>query len=360
MKRRRRSLVRQLSVGLATLICVWPAVARAQSNGAVRKEAADSIWKKIFVIGGETNSDTFVEPRQLVVTGDVLVVLDAGTREVRGFDAHTGQPRFVLKATGVGPGEFRRPSQLASTPTGFGILDQADARFTTFDRKGTAQWTAVVSNVFSTNGICVQNAVGIGMRVTSTISRHDSSIVAFDSTGKQRAVLTIPWKEYVRGGVEFAYNHHAIVSSPGGDCVVAPMFGSEWAVVPARGAPRVYRYVEPGPQPVVAVNDKVLERTITKVTIQHAQTSDTPQAARFVVSRGDTVIVNAAASKTFPSRWLDYYRLSTGQYLYSRKLPVACVGIAIADDGTFYLSVITSTQQFVVAMRPSAPNSLRR
>jgi outer membrane protein assembly factor BamB len=337
---------RRMAVFVA--VTVTAAVGRAQP-APVRRLPADSIWRRLWAIGVESTSETFVEPRQIVVSNGLVLVLDMGTREVHALDARTGATRFVLKATGEGPGEFRRPAMITATPNGFAIIDHATARLTTYDARGRFRWSTTLTDVFSINGVCIRD----GHRIVATLTRRDSSVVEFDSTGRRVAVRSIPWRELVRDAVGFAYFHSTSAASAAGTCVSAPLFGAEWAVIPPTGAPRVFRVVEPGPQPVVVVTKRVLEQTLTKRTVQNNQQSDTPQASRAAMIVGDTVILNASATRTFPNQWLDYFRASTGEYRYSRKLPVIANAIAAGTDGTLYLTHIGEKSSTVVALRPA-------
>lgn len=327
----------------------WKPVLPAAFSPSVRRLPADSLWRQTWIVGAEKSSDeTFVEPRQLAVTGELLAVLDLGTREVRALDLKTGATRFVLKATGDGPGEFRRPAWLAGTPNGFAIIDHANARLTTFDRTGRFRWSTPMRDVFAMNGLCI----GADSHVLSTLSRRDSSLIDVDSLGRVRSVRSVPWQQLVRGAVGFAYSH-VTSNAVNGQCVVAPLFGSEWAVVSATGAPRRFALLEPGAQPVVTVTTKVLDRSLTTVVAEQNQQSDTEQASRGAVMRGDTAIVYAAHTKSSPLRWLDYYDTRSGAYLYSRKLPFIAIALAVGADGTFYVTRIGESRSVIVAIQPA-------
>ncbi len=319
----------------------------------VRRFAADSIWRRVWIVGSDSTSDTFVEPRQVSVTGDLVVVLDLGTREVRGLDARSGVTRFVLKPTGQGPGEFRRPALLAATPHGFAVLDHASARLTAYDRTARRQWDAVLDNVFSIDGLCVRN----GPRVVVKLQRRDSAIVEYDTTGRRTAVRSFPWKAVTTTDAGFA--HAAITgdASANGECVVAPLFGPEWGVATAAGPLRAFPLKEPGVPAVVRVSERVLDRTLSKVTLQTSQSSDTHHASRGAFIRGDTAIVYASRTRESPYKLLDYYSARTGEYLHSRKLPFSFIDLTIGTDGTFYGTLISATEQAIIAMRPERPKT---
>lgn len=328
---------------------------RASNAPIVRRYAPDSLWRRVWIVGSDSTSDTFVEPRQITVTGDLVAVLDAGTREVHALDARTGVTRFVLKPRGQGPGEFKRPAMLAASPDGFVVLDHANARLTAYDRTGRRAWDAVLDNIFVIDGLCVRN----GPSVVVKLKRRDSSIVEYDTTGRRTAVRSFPWKFVPPNDPGFAYSAFTSDASPQGDCVVAPIFGSEWGVAAAAGPPRVFGLKEPGVPAVVVTSERILQRTLTRVLVEGSQQSDTRHASRGALIRGDTAIVYAARTQQFPLRVLDYYSVRTGDYLFSRRLPYSFNTLTIGADGTFYGILISQTELAVIAMRPESPQSRR-
>lgn len=328
-----------------------PAAAGTTNAPVTRRFAADSLWRRVWFVGADSTSDTFVEPRQVSVTGDVVVVLDEGTREVHGLDTRTGATRFVLKPRGQGPGEFKRPAMLAATPVGFAVLDHANARLTAYDRQARRQWDAVLGDIFSIDGLCVR----AGPRVVAKLKRRDSSIVEYDSTGRRTAMRSFPWKAVPPNPVGFAFAAFTSDASATGACVIAPIFGAEWGVAPASGPLRTFALKEPGEPAVITVTERILDRTWNRVTIEGNQQSDTKQASRGAMIRGDTAIVYAAHTKQAPLTLLDYYDARSGAYLYSRKLPFVFNALTVGPDGTFYGTLIRTAQQAVVAMRTERP-----
>jgi hypothetical protein len=319
----------------------------APSAPAIRRFTADSLWRRVWLVGADSTSDRFVEPRQISATGDVVVVLDEGTREVHGLDARTGATRFLLKPRGQGPGEFKRPAMLAATPDGFVVLDHANARLTAYDRSARRQWDAVLDNIFIIDGLCVRT----GPRVVAKLKRRDSAIVEYDTTGRRTAVRSFPWKQVPPNDVGFAYSAFTSDASPTGTCVTAPIFGGEWGVAPPSGPLRTFALKEPGAPAVITVTQRILDRTWNRVTVEGTQQSETKHASRGAMTRGDTAIVYAAHTKQYPLTLLDYYDARTGAYLHSRKLPFTFNAITVGPDGTFYGTRISNTQQAIVALR---------
>lgn len=68
---------------------------------------------------------------------------------------------------------------------------------------------------------------------------------------------------------------------------------------------------------------------------------------------GDTAVINAAHTRELPNKWLDFYLLRTGAYVYSRRLPFDMNAGAIGADGTLYITRIESTSAWVIALKPA-------
>lgn len=332
------------------LSVVLPHAVAAQATAPARRFVADSVWRVVWTAGTSANSETFVEPRQVVASGDAVFVLDMGTREVRGFDQRTGGQRLLMAARGVGPGEFKRPAKLVATPTGFAVLDYAAARLTGFTTQGKAEWDIVIPDAFGVADFCVRDRG----RVLADYRRRDSSLVEFDTTGRRTSVRRIPWSVPRAAPAGFAHEAFFSPSSSSGACVLAGFFGREWAVIdgPLGAGARVLRYVEAGLEPAVQERDVVKDRTLSKIAVTTTQTSTTEGIVKGAMVRGDTVILLGAQTKAFPHRLLDYYDLKTGRYLVSRRLPFAAIALTIAGDGTFYATVIDAKTQALIAMRP--------
>jgi len=315
----------------------------------IRTMAADSSWQRVWVVGTDTTKETFIEPRQLVVSGDLVLVLDAGTREIRSFDARTGAQRFIQPARGIGPGEYKRPALLAATPTGYAVLDQATSRLSAFGLDRRLQWDAVVPDVFQLQGLCIDAKQSAWL----SYRRRDSSIVVVDSAGVRRAVYRIPWRIARPTTVDFAHEAFTSATSRDGRCAIAPLFGSEWATVnTATGRLQTYAYREAGAEPVMKTTQRILDRSLSEVVVQNTNTTDAPPISHGVMQRGDTVIVYAWMTSKQPRRTLDYFHGRTGRYLHSRVLPTHFDALTIGPDGTFYGTRI-GEPSVLIAIRPT-------
>lgn len=314
----------------------------------VRRFAPDTGWTRVWSVGSDTTTDLLIEPRHVTVSGDVVAVLDDGTREVRAFDRRTGAPRFVLMPRGQGPGEFKRPTVLASTPTGFAVLDGENSRLTAYDRKGMMEWDIVLDDFSTIGGLCIRR----GPSISVFHQRAENSVVDYDTTGRRTAVRSYAWSEPQARTAAFAFTSFVSNVSDTGSCILAPLFNSHWIKVLPEGPLQSYWYKEPGGAPVLATQESLLGRSGTKVAIQTTTSSDSPQAARGALIVGDTAIIAAAHTKQFRYRILDYHKLSTGEYLYSRLTPLIFNSLAIGADGTFYVTYIDEQRQALIALKP--------
>lgn len=321
--------------------------------------APDSVWEFVWIVGKDKTSGVFAEPRQIVANQEEVIVLDGATREVRVLDVATGRIQLTKPATGVGPGEFKRPALLVQSPEGFAVLDHASGRLSNFSLDGKLLWDFSVPGAYELAGICIPS----GNAIVVQYNRLVDNVVHFDTAGRSLATTSIPWtnvkREVTLVGLT-GYMSNAV--RPSG-CAFAPLYGSEWVYQPADSStpPTVHSFVEPGDEPVLETSERILAKDGKHVDIELAQRVNAPVVAQGVQAIHDTVVINAWTTKQFPRRILDYHHLPSGRYLYSRVLPFAVNGFAIAPDGTFIVSHIGETDQIVMAMRPVArPNSANK
>ena len=101
------------------------------------------------------------------------------------------------------------------------------------------------------------------------------------------------------------------------------------------------------------VDSKLVEGTRKNGILQVVEKSNVDPIARSAHQIGDTLIVAAGATKRDPLRLLDYYLISTGRYLHSRRLPSVLTALSVGTDGTFYAASIDAEVSWVVAFTPS-------
>lgn len=321
-----------------------------------RSFAADSGWEILWIVGQDKTSGVFAEPRQIIANKARVVVLDGGTREVRVLDLSTGDIRLTKMATGVGPGEFKRPALLAQSVEGFAILDHASGRLSNFSVAGDLLWDFPLPDMFELAGICIPNEESVIVQY----NRLHDNVVHLDTAGRRLATKIVPWTNMEREVVLVGLTGFMSNRVHSGGCAFAPLHGAEWVHQPASSdvTPKVHAFVEPGDDPIFETTERILAKDGSKVDVELTQISNSPVVAQGVQAIHDTVVINAWTTKQFPRRILDYHHLPSGRYLYSRVLPFVVNGFAIAPDGTFIVSHIGDTDQIVMAMRPVArPNS---
>jgi len=335
-RRTNHQMTTAIAIGVLATVSHLPSLAHAQrspqSSQIQRRFAADSFWAPLWSRGGSKEPDLLSEPRHVVVTHGVVVVLEEGTREVMGFDALTGVSRFTKQATGVGPGEFRRPARIVATPTGFGVLDHASARLTVFDSAARFAWDAVIQDAISTDGLCVRRG-GVLTKVGGGVK----SVLATDSTGKLQSRRSID--SLATEDADFAWVARVVGPDSRGNCAIVRLFGAGWYLVAPNGALTLFPYVEGSPLPKVTTTILKKERVGSKTVYEtQSNTNDVPAVADAMVV-GDTLIVRARSSGKNLLRMLDYYELPSGRYIHSRRLPSIATSLAAAPAGVFYATV---------------------
>ncbi|QJR34421.1 6-bladed beta-propeller [Gemmatimonas groenlandica] len=330
----------------------------AQQSPTIRRFRADSFYIREWVRGGTKDPDLLVEPRSLAVTEHVVVVLDAGTREIHAFDLTTGAKRFVLNATGEGPGEFKRPMQIVASARHVGVLDAATSRLTVYSDSGRFLWTTRVPDGPVVETICLLPRGLIRVKYLGATR----AIAMIDSSGRTLSRTSLPVVTALQKAPSFANSAYIADGCAGESMAVAPFFGGSWYSISSSGAAKRFSYIEAGDEAVVVTKQRRLERTATHVTTQTTMTTEVSPIARGAMQRGDTVIIEAGATKTYPHQLLDYYRASDGAYLYSRRLPFTPTALAIAPDGRLFAASIGTETSLVVALSttPLSPRDIAK
>jgi len=319
---------------------------RAQRSPTTRRFHADSFYIREWVRGGTKDPDLLVEPRAIAITDQVVVVLDAGTREVHAFDLTSGAKRFVLKATGEGPGEFKQPIQVAATARHVGVLDAATSRLTVYSDSGRFLWTTLVPDGPAVETMCLLPRGRIRVKYLGATR----AIALIDSSGHTLARTSLPVATARQNAPSFANSAYIADACAGESLALAPFFGRVWYSIALNGAARRFPYVEAGEEAVVTTKQRRLERTAKQIATQTTMTTEVSPIARGAMQRGDTVIVEAGATKIHAHQLLDYYRASDGAYLYSRRLPFTPTALAIAPNGRLVAAAIGPETSLIVAL----------
>lgn len=310
--------------------------------------AADSFWTRTWVRGGTSEAELLVEPRHLAVAGANIVVLDMGTREVLGFSLANGRTVFHHRATGEGPGEFRRPGLLAPSPDGFLLLDHATSRLSRFDSNGRYRASTPVSNGFAVESVCANDS---GTILLKLMGARDALHTLLPD-GKRVDVRSLPWPG--RGAESILSSGVLAGAGASAMCALLPRYGSEWLVVPRSGASAVHRYVRAHRGAEVRTSEQVLERSIGGKRVEQTQLVDGEPAIVEAFAVGDTVIVRDGGDRAAGYRILDYYLLPSGRYLHSRRIPPGFTRLAAAGGGTFVGAHLGEELSSLVALSATA------
>lgn len=342
--------------GLITgiMIAMWPLHAQtAQRSSGPRQFRTDSFYVQEWIRGGRKEPDLLVEPRELAVTHNAVIMLDLGTREVHALDLISGITRFVLKATGEGPGEFRRPMHIAATPQLIGVLDAATSRLSVYSAIGKFLWTTPVADGSAVESMCLLPRGTLRVKYLGA----DQAIATIDSSGRVLTRSSMPRGRELERAPSFANAAFMADGCRSTAVAVTPYFGPWWYSVALNGTAQRFAYVEPGREAIVTTKIKRRERTGSTETTQSTMTTDVDAITRGAVQHGDTVVVEAGGTKLLPSQLLDYYVGTTGAYAYSRRLPFTPNALTISADGSLYLASIGNETSAIVRLTttPTSP-----
>ncbi|WP_373065199.1 6-bladed beta-propeller [Gemmatimonas sp.] len=333
-------------LSLVAGLCQPTLALQAQAKPTVRQFRTDSFYIREWIRGGVKEPDVLVEPREIAVTQNAVIVLDAGTREVHALDLRNGRTRFVLKATGEGPGEFKRPTHIATTTHLVGVLDQATSRITVYSDSGRYLWTTTVPDGSSVEAMCMLPRGVLRVKYAGAVS----ALATIDSTGRILWRSSLPTKPELQKAPTFANSAFLADGCAEGVMTVAPSFGASWYRVTMRGATRRFSYVEAGRDAVITLKKQTVDQTPAAKAERIIQTTGVDAITRGAMQRGDTIIVEAGATKRLPYELIDYYRASDGAYLYSRHLPFTPSALAITPDGQLLAAFIGNETSSIVQL----------
>lgn len=330
----------------------------AQGRPGVRQFRTDSFFIREWIRGGAKEPDLFVEPREIAVTQSAVVVLDAGTREIHVLDLRNGSKRLVLKATGEGPGEFKRPMHIATTARLIGVLDQATSRITVYSDSGRYLWTTHVPEGPSVEAMCMLPRGRLRVKYLGVVG----ALATIDSAGQIVSRRSLPASPELQKAPSFANSAFLADGCTDGVMSLAPSFGASWYSVAENGASKRFAYVEAGRDAIITLNKRNVDRSRSLKADQLIQTTEVNAIARGAMQRGDTIIIEAGATKSLPYELIDYYRANDGRYLYSRHLPFTPSALAITPDGRLIAAIIGDETSSIVQLSttPLAPREIAK
>ncbi len=333
-------------LALAVSLCMPLTMLPAQRGAPSRYFRADSFFVREWIRGGTREPDLLVEPRELAVTRSTVIVLDMGTREVHALDIASGATRFVLKPTGEGPGEFRRPIHIATTPQLLGVLDAATSRLTVYSELGRYLWTTHIADGAAVESMCLLPRGVLRVKYIGAAN----AIATIDSAGTMLSRTSLPVRRELQHAPSFANSAFVADGCTSSAMAVMPYFGGVWYSVAPNGMARRLPYREAGRDAIVATSRTRRERVGSTAISRSTMTTDVDAITRGAAQLGDTLIVEAGGTRLLPNQLLDYYRAATGEYLYSRRLPFTPNAVALAANGQLYLTNIGPETSSIVRL----------
>jgi hypothetical protein len=166
----------------------------AQPSNGVRAIELEEVWQA----GGEEDEDTFfgVINKVLIDDANNIYLLDQQLSEVKVFTA-TGEPLKTIGREGEGPGEFRRPADMAFMPDGtLGIVQTFPGKVIKLGLDGSPAGTweptrdaaeggfFAMVNLRTASGNLVASGIDIAVDQAAGEVRRHSFLSSFDASGK--------------------------------------------------------------------------------------------------------------------------------------------------------------------------------
>ena len=258
--------------------------------------------------------------------------------------------KSLLTAKGEGPGEFRRPMHMATTPELIGVLDAATSRLTVFSETGRYLWTTRVADGPSVEAMCLLPRGFLRVKYLGAMN----AIATIDSTGRVVSRTSLPVSRELLNAPVFANTAFIANGCSSTSMAVTPYFGSAWYRVSPNGSATRVAYREPGREAIVTSKLKRRDKVGSSVVTVTNLTSEVDPITRGAYQHGDTVIVRAGDSKRYPNEFLDYYRATDGTYLYSRTIAFWPNALAFSADGHLLLTDIGEETSAIVRLSVTA------
>lgn len=258
--------------------------------------------------GGTADDTLFGWVREHVADSQQVYVLDAGTLQLHAFSSRDGTHRWSVGGKGSGPGQLKRPVDLAlGIDNSVGVLDPGNGRISFFGANGTFVRSVAVPDAAVASALCIMSDRSQLLLITSP----SAFAVHLDVSGRVLRRHQFPWT-LENGGNEFVTNATFVRGTASRQCTAATTFGFGLIIFDAGGSLRTAPFVEHVPLPT-------FRRTKLKGGDYAIMLDKGDNAALGGWRSGDSLFVSFAGSK-IADGIVDIYNMS-GRYLASWRSP---------------------------------------
>lgn len=289
-----------------------PEVKFASIERTLTLVAEDALW----TVGGDPADTLLLLPMELVVSEDVVFVLDTYGHRVSGFDGASGRHLWSRGGRGTGPADLNAPRlmQLAFGG-GVDVADGGNARIARFGPSGETAAPIPVRGTPQVHGLC---ATGEGEWLLATMIPGER-LLRYAPARDTIIPIGLPGP-YAESEPAIATQAQLAGDGRGG-CALTFSLGAGFALFEEGGFGPFRPYVEPLDLPDADVRTTE-ERTRERILDIQAGALD----AKFV---GDEVWILFGGATEYAGRLLDRYDRSTGNYEGSLVLPSAAQKFAV-------------------------------
>lgn len=286
-------------------------------------------WDTTLVIGSRDGNDTtLVDPVDLLLWDDLVVVLEDRTQTIRAFDRQPGGgARWVAGRVGEGPGEMKQAGLMMAGANGrLWVVDARNRKVLEFDRAGQFQREQYYRHL--PGGVSRPSTLERSVVWPHLLQGRSAYVTTVDSLEVIDS-LRVSWP--VPDGFQGEPDLRAVSRGQGGIWVAALQLGPSFAVWDGVDVD-LHRFLEDIPY------------AFRPPDLRHRplRADSARWAARDLAIVGDEVFFlfggrpRRHAHPEAPTQWLDVYSLS-GDYRRSYRLPVDAYAMDTDDGVTFYV-----------------------